>query len=193
MVCCCFGFPGGGGKNLPANTGDARDVVYFPGSGRPFGIRKRQLLPVFLPGKFQHGQRSLVCYRPWGPELYLTEPTTTPTHIHRHIAMLLLFFPFFWLCCVAWDLGSQLVLNPCTLHWMSGVLATEPQEILHAFFFSLRTSFSFGYFWTDKLFWLSCLLERKDFGLYVRREGKPHKEDSLIIFLVLKDYKKFQG
>ena len=27
-------------KKSPANTGDARDMGLFPGSGRPFGIRK---------------------------------------------------------------------------------------------------------------------------------------------------------
>ena len=45
-------------KNLPANTGDARDnprVRKIPWS------RKWQPTPVFLPGKF-HGQRSLADY-----------------------------------------------------------------------------------------------------------------------------------
>ena len=32
---CCKGFPGGTlVKNLPANTGDRRDMCLFPGSGR---------------------------------------------------------------------------------------------------------------------------------------------------------------
>ena len=58
-----IGFPDGTViKNLPANTGD---VSLIPGSERSPGVGKRQPTPVFLPGKF-HGQRSLVCYRPWG-------------------------------------------------------------------------------------------------------------------------------
>ena len=52
-------------KNLPANIGDIRDMVFIPGLGRfPWG-RKRQPTPLFLPGK-SHGQRSLVGYSPWG-------------------------------------------------------------------------------------------------------------------------------
>ena len=53
-------------KNLPANAEDARDMDSSPGLGRSSRInRKRQLTPVFLPGKF-HGQRSLACYSIWG-------------------------------------------------------------------------------------------------------------------------------
>ena len=44
--------------------------------------RKRQLAPVFLPGKF-HGQRSLVAYSPWGcKEQDMTEQLSTYTHTH---------------------------------------------------------------------------------------------------------------
>jgi len=45
-------------KNLPANSGDIRDVGAIPGLGRFPWRRKQQLTPLFLPGKF-HGQRSL--------------------------------------------------------------------------------------------------------------------------------------
>ena len=52
-------------KNLPANIGDIRDMVFIPGLGRfPWG-RKQQPTPLFLPGK-SHGQRSPVGYNPWG-------------------------------------------------------------------------------------------------------------------------------
>ena len=48
-------------KNLPANTGDARNrwVRKIPCR------RKWHPTPVFLPGKFR-GQRSLADYSPWG-------------------------------------------------------------------------------------------------------------------------------
>ena len=64
-----MGFPSSSvAKNLPANAGDARDVVRkIPWS------RKWKPIPEFLPGKF-HGQRSLVGYGPWGrKELDTTE------------------------------------------------------------------------------------------------------------------------
>ena len=50
-------------KNLPASTGDTRDVGLIFRSGRCPGVG----IPttVFLPGKF-HRQRSLMCYSPWG-------------------------------------------------------------------------------------------------------------------------------
>ena len=44
-------------KNLPASTGDKRDVDLIPGSARSPG-GKQQPTPVFLPGEFC-GQRSL--------------------------------------------------------------------------------------------------------------------------------------
>ena len=44
--------------------------------------RKWQPAPVFLPGK-SHGQRSLVCYSPWGyKELDMTERTHTHTEVN---------------------------------------------------------------------------------------------------------------
>ena len=54
-----FGLPGWhGGKESPANAGDARDVGLIPGSGRSLGEEKWKPASVFLPGKFR-GQRSL--------------------------------------------------------------------------------------------------------------------------------------
>ena len=44
-------------KNLPANTGDARDAGSIPGSGRSPGGGHGNIL-VFLPGE-AWGQRSL--------------------------------------------------------------------------------------------------------------------------------------
>ena len=73
-------FPGGTVvKNPPASAGDARGAGSIPGLGRSPWTRKRQLTPVFLPGKF-HGQRNLVAYSPWGcKESDMTE------HTHRDI------------------------------------------------------------------------------------------------------------
>ena len=46
-------------KNLPDNTGDARNAGLIPESGRSSGGGKWQSAAVFLLEKF-HGQRSLV-------------------------------------------------------------------------------------------------------------------------------------
>ena len=55
------------GKNLPANTGDTRDVCSIPGSGRlPGGGHGNPLQCSCLENP--HGQRSLVGYSPWGPK-----------------------------------------------------------------------------------------------------------------------------
>ena len=55
-------FPGGRvGKNLPANTGDLRDLGLIPGLERPPGVGNGT--PVILPGK-SHEQRSLEVYSP---------------------------------------------------------------------------------------------------------------------------------
>ena len=51
-------------QNLPANTGDARDVGSIPGLERSLGVGNGNPTPAFLPGKF-HGQKSLVDYSPW--------------------------------------------------------------------------------------------------------------------------------
>ena len=64
------GFPGGSVvKNLPANAGDARDILHLafdPWVGKIPWSRRWQATLVFLPGK-SHGQRSLVgSYNPWG-------------------------------------------------------------------------------------------------------------------------------
>ena len=42
---------GSAAKNLPANSGDARDAVSISGSGKIPWRRKKQPTPVFLPGK----------------------------------------------------------------------------------------------------------------------------------------------
>ena len=62
-------------KNLPATTGDLRDVGSIPGSGRFPWRRKWQPTPVFLPGE-SYGQRSLAGHSPWGrPEPDMAEAT----------------------------------------------------------------------------------------------------------------------
>ena len=66
------GFPRGTVvKNLPANTGDARDVGSIPGLGRSRGEGNGQHTPVFLPGE-SHGQRSPAGYSPRGHESDVT-------------------------------------------------------------------------------------------------------------------------
>ena len=61
-----MGFPSGSvAKNLPANAGDAREVVSIPGVRKIPWSRKWKPTPVFLPGKSQ-GQRSLGGYSPRG-------------------------------------------------------------------------------------------------------------------------------
>ena len=53
---------------------------FDPWVGKILWSRKRQPTPVFLPGEF-HGQRSLMCYSPWGhKESGMTEAT-----YHTHI------------------------------------------------------------------------------------------------------------
>ena len=49
--------------NPLAKAGDIRDACSTSGLGRSPGGGIPT--PVFLPGK-SHGQRSLVCYSPWG-------------------------------------------------------------------------------------------------------------------------------
>ena len=57
-----WGFPCGSlVKNLPANAGDMGST---PGQKDPLG-KEWQPTPVFLSGE-PHGERSLVCYSPWG-------------------------------------------------------------------------------------------------------------------------------
>ena len=78
-------------KNLPANSGDARDVGSIPGLVRSLGEGNGNPLqysffffstPVFLPGNFL-GQRSLASYSPQGhKESDMTEHTHTHTHTH---------------------------------------------------------------------------------------------------------------
>ena len=76
-----MGFPGDSVlKNLPASTGDARDVHSNPELGRSPGAGNGNPIatPEFLPGKF-HGQRSLVGYTRGLKKL----DTTKHTHTHR--------------------------------------------------------------------------------------------------------------
>ena len=51
-------------KNLPANAG-VQQTRFNPWVGKVLRRRKRQPIPVFLPGK-SHGQRSLEGYSLWG-------------------------------------------------------------------------------------------------------------------------------
>ena len=71
----CVRFPGGTVvKNLPANAGDAGDLVSISGLGRSPG---RGASPIFLPGESQ-GQRSLAGYSPQShKESDMTEHTHT--------------------------------------------------------------------------------------------------------------------
>ena len=48
-------------EDLPANTGDRRDVGSIPEVGRSPGGGQGQPTPVVLPGE-SHGQRSLAGY-----------------------------------------------------------------------------------------------------------------------------------
>ena len=62
-------------KNTPANAGDLRRCGFNPWVGKIPWRRARQPTPVFLTGE-SHGQRSLMCYSPYGcKELDATEAT----------------------------------------------------------------------------------------------------------------------
>ena len=70
-------------KNLSASGGALKKVRFDPWVGKIPWRRAWQPTPVSLPGD-SRGQRSLVCYRPWGGK----EPDTTQhlsTHIHTCI------------------------------------------------------------------------------------------------------------
>ena len=68
-------FPGGVVKNLPANSGDARNKGFDPWFRKIPWRRKWQPTPVFFPGKL-HRQRSLVGHTSWGlKESDMTEHT----------------------------------------------------------------------------------------------------------------------
>ena len=79
-------------KNLPSTARDKRDAGSIPGLGRSPGGGHGKPTPVFLPGE-SHGQRSLVCYSPWGcKELDTTEQLSKYIyyismyiHIYTHI------------------------------------------------------------------------------------------------------------
>ena len=83
-------------KNLPANTGDIRDVGLIPGSGRFPWKRKWQPTPVFVPGE-SHGQRSLVGYNPWGcKESDMTDRLST--HVYEVMNILIDYSNHFTVC-----------------------------------------------------------------------------------------------
>ena len=54
-----FSLPALAVKNLPANTGDIRDMGSIPWAGKIPWRWARQPCPVFFPGEYQ-GQRNLV-------------------------------------------------------------------------------------------------------------------------------------
>ena len=61
-------FPGGSDGKASAYNAEDPGLI-----GKVLWRRKRQPIPVLLPGK-SHGRRSLASYSPWGPkELDLTE------------------------------------------------------------------------------------------------------------------------
>ena len=83
----CMRSPGGSdSKESICNSGDLSLIQV----GKIPWRRKWQPTPVFLPGE-SHGQRSLVCYSPWGRKesdmtewLILTLYMHTCTHTHTH-------------------------------------------------------------------------------------------------------------
>ena len=111
--------------------------------------RKRQPTPVFLPGKL-HGQRSLVCYRPWGHKESDLTWLSPHTYIHRHSYVVV--FPFFGLCCVACGIlvpqpGIE-PMYPALDEWGLNHWTTREVPTCFSFLFSLGINFlSFGYFW----------------------------------------------
>ena len=70
-------------KNPPVNARDIRIVGSIPGSGRSLE-KKRQLTPIFLPGKSPR-QRSLTGYSPWGCKQ--ADRTSQPKHHHHAIEL----------------------------------------------------------------------------------------------------------
>ena len=72
-----LGFPDGSVvKNLPANTGDTRDMGSIPGSGRSLGVGNGNPLQYsYLENSMD--KRSLEGYSPWGCK---ESDTTEHTH-----------------------------------------------------------------------------------------------------------------
>ena len=70
-------------KNLPANAGDTR-CGFNPWVGKIPWRWKWQPTPVFLLGE-SHGQRSMVCYSPWG----CRESDTTEATEHTKLGQLI--------------------------------------------------------------------------------------------------------
>ena len=78
------GFPSGSVvKNLTANTSDAGESGWIPGSGRSLGVGNGNLFQYILAWKFCE-QRSPVGYSPWGgTESDRTEQLHTRGHVGR--------------------------------------------------------------------------------------------------------------
>ena len=76
-------------KNLPAHTGDTRDVASVFGWQRSPGERAWQPSPVLLPGE-SHGQTSLAGYSPWG-----RKESGTTEHTYMDTASINIFFLFY--------------------------------------------------------------------------------------------------
>ena len=74
-------------KNVPATSGDERDMSLIPGLGRSPWRRVWEPTPVFLPGE-SHGQRITEGYSPYGHK----ELDTSKATEHMHIKCLTLSF-----------------------------------------------------------------------------------------------------
>ena len=94
-----WGFPGdASGKESACNAGDTREMCSIPGSVRFPGVGNGK--PVFWPGK-SYGQRSLVCYSPWGHK----ERDMTEHPGHASIAQL---SERYYIKCATWELNNFL-------------------------------------------------------------------------------------
>ena len=76
-----LGLPPGSAVRIYLQCRRRRKHGFDPWVGKIHWRRKWQPTPLFLPGKSQ-GQRSLVCYNPWGhKELDMRK---LDTHVHTH-------------------------------------------------------------------------------------------------------------
>ena len=74
QFCPVLGFPGrSDGKESAC---DAGDPSLYPGQEDPLEKGMALPTPVFLPGEF-HGQRSLVCYNPWGLKEFIAKKNSS--------------------------------------------------------------------------------------------------------------------
>ena len=96
-------------KNLPANTGDTRDVGSILGSGRYPWSRKWQPIPVSLPGKL-HGQRSLVATVHWVVKSWTWLSTNTHTYENTQN-------PRYWQYQILVRMGVTRILIHCWWEW----------------------------------------------------------------------------